>query len=65
MSTKEEMMTKEVGVGVVYDVTKEELVKQLQAAIKEFFVGTCEAQDDALVLRLVNGQSFCISVTEA
>ena len=64
MNTKERTAANEVGVGVVYDVTKEELTKQLQAAIQEFFVGICEAQDNALVLKLINGQSFHISIAE-
>ena len=65
MNAKDETMAKEERVGVVYDVTKEELALQLQAAIQEFFVGTCTAQENTLVLKLVNGQAFRISVTEA
>ena len=52
MNAKDETMAKEERVGVVYDVTKEELALQLQAAIQEFFVGTCTAQENTLVFHL-------------
>lgn len=45
-------------------MTAAELVTDLQALIKEFYIGETAKSEQALTLTLSNGQAFKITVTE-
>lgn len=45
-------------------VQAEDLLKELTDVIRNAFVATYEREEDSLIMRLVNGQSFCIKVEE-
>ena len=46
------------------NIKKEELLEELETAIKDFFVATVSEEEGKLILNFVNGQKFCVSIEE-
>lgn len=46
------------------NIKKEELLEELETAIKEVFVARVSEVEGKLILNFVNGQEFCVSIEE-